>query len=796
MVTIRKPKNALKFSRPASWWGSTWREGLPTGNGTIGASVLGGACDDTIMINHSDLWWQGHVGVLQDVSDKLKDVRKKIGDGNPKSADDIMSNALITKGFRPQPAYPLPLCDFKVKMETEKAIKEYNRILNMENGEVGVTFKDGTTRYERSLFVSRAQGILVYEITKAGSKPIDVHFSLDMHDKFNARTPSAVSKLPDGINVKYENYFMYFSGRSDNSTEFGTVAFINHYGGSQTVDQNGITIKGADKILVLLKPFVETQREKAWKEAKTSLSAIKSTYDKLLKEHTPLHNKLFNSAELDLNADDRDVCADKLLDRAVDTGEMPLALLEKLWAYGRYLMITGTSPAGLPLAPYGLWCGDFKAQNSQITASGSMQSIYSHAMAGNLNDFLLSIFTYYESVISDLRKNATRLYGCRGIFVPSVIARGTGVLGSVESEVINFTGVAGWVSQLFYDYYRFTDDTKFLKTRALPFMKEAVMFYENFFKVQGDNMYESCPSYSPGTTPGNHTQNGETMSIARNSIIDFAIAKELLANLIEGSTIGAMNKSDIPKWKDMLERIPNYQVSSDNTINEYCDSSYHDNLACPSDAMFYPVYPGTEVSDAQSSIKKAFDVTLKKKFAQAKGSMTSPIIGRYANILARLGDGDTALDAITFMVRSMSMNNLVFAETDHRGMSSTKVENWASYTIEPNMSITNSIQEMALQSDSNSIKILPAMAEDMVKGSVSGLLTRKGVEITDLTWDMRKGNVVAKLKSRKATKVNISLPKGTKKVKPIGQEVVNLEEGTITDLNLPAGKVVTLDIKM
>ena len=118
MVSIRKPKNALVFAQPASWWGSTWREALPTGNGIIGAAVYGGAAEDTVMINHGDLWWQGHVGVLQDVSDKLKDVRKKVDEGNPAAAD-ILSDALIAKGYRPQPAYPLPLCNLKVKMKEQ-----------------------------------------------------------------------------------------------------------------------------------------------------------------------------------------------------------------------------------------------------------------------------------------------------------------------------------------------------------------------------------------------------------------------------------------------------------------------------------------------------------------------------------------------------------------------------------------------------------------------------------------------------------------------------------------------------
>ena len=798
MVNIRKAKNALRFSKPAGWWGSIWREGLPSGNGVIGASVLGGAADDVIMINHSDLWWQGSVGVLQDVADKLPTVRKKIEDGRPKEAEQMLANGLIQKGFRPKPAFPLPLCDFKVSVKNDKPSKEYARLLNMENGEVSVTYKDGTTRFERSMFVSRASDIICYELTKAGPKSIDVSFSLEQHDKFNTRTIDAVSTVPGGVNVKYENYFMYYSSRSDNSTDFGVVAFINHFGGTQTVTPTGINIKGAEKVLVVLKPFIETQRERAWKDIKAELPALaKKTYDKLLKEHAPLHSKLFNSAELDLHAEDRDEYTDKLLDDAFESGELPLALLEKLWAYGRYLFVSGASNSSRPLAPYGLWCGDYKAQDSSITASGSLQAMYGHALTGNLTDFLQSVFIYYESVIADLRKNASRLYGCRGIFVPSIMAHGTGVVGSVEPSVLHFTGAAGWVSQLFYDYYRFTDDKNFLKNRALPFMKEAAMFYENFFKVLGDTFYESMPSYSPGTTPLNHVVPGETMDVVRNATIDFAICRELLKNLIEGSEIAGANKAEILKWKDMLTRIPAYMLNSDDgTVREYCDPKFTDNPSSPSTALFYPCYPGTEYYNLSPEFKKAFEQTAKKKHISARSEFTSSELMCYANIYARQGDGDHALELMAGAVRGMTMNNLVFASTDWRGVGVGKVDTWAAYTIEPNMGLTGAVQELLVQSSGDTIALLPALPHSLSKGNIDGFLTRTGVEVVSLSWDMRKSFVVCKIKSRKAGKVNVQLPKGAKRYKQIGKETFDPETGLITGLDLPNGKVITLDIKL
>ena len=112
MALFKKSNNILKFRRPASLWGAMWREGLPTGNGNIGCSVYGGAGYDTIIINHNDLWWQGHTGVLPDVSDKIKTTKTALNNGNFAEAEKTLSKALMVKSYRPQLSYPLPLYKF------------------------------------------------------------------------------------------------------------------------------------------------------------------------------------------------------------------------------------------------------------------------------------------------------------------------------------------------------------------------------------------------------------------------------------------------------------------------------------------------------------------------------------------------------------------------------------------------------------------------------------------------------------------------------------------------------------
>ncbi|MDR1092895.1 MAG: glycoside hydrolase family 95 protein [Clostridiales bacterium] len=793
-MNIRKPKTALKFKRPSQWWSALYRGAIPAGNGKTGAAVYGGAGADTVLLTHGDLWWQGHGNVLPDVADKIKDVKRLLSENRLKDAEYILSNALVNKGYRPRAAVPLPVADFKITMPLSNAPREYMRVLNMENGEISVTYRDGSTKYERSLFVSREQDLICLEITKSGGKAVDVGFSLDVHDKTAVRMPAGVSKTPEGVTVKYEPFFAYYSARSDSGAEFGAVANIKYYGGMQEVKDNSIQIKGADRVLVLIKLFVESQREKEWKNLRALLTGIKLPYDKLLKEHSQLHARLFNSAELELEDQRRDWFVEDLLDDARENGASQ-ALIEKLWAYGRYLMISATDEKARPMAQYGLWCGDYAGVNSELRFDETLQTMYAHTFAGNLNEFSLAVFAALAPLHDDFKKNSARLFGTRGIMVPATVAPGGGLVGSVDPKVLHTTYYAAAVARLFYDYYLFTGDVKFLKNTALPFMKDAVLFYEEFFKVRDDGKYETVPSYSPDNTPASFVADNVEIGIAKNATVDFAAAKDLLKNIIAASETAHANKDEIPKWKDMLTRIPAYAVNEDGALSEYADAKLTDNYAARTLPHLYPAFPGNEFGEQECEMAKPALAAAKRKMSASLQTATSNSWARLANVFLRLSDVESAMELINNVVRVCVMDNLVTAENDWRGTGLGVQGGWAAYDLEGNLGLTNAVQEMLVQSTPKFVKILPALPESFARGSVSGLLTRAGAEV-DMEWDRKKGNMTLKLKCKRSNMIDVKLPAGVRKYKGPLSEAYNPETGLIRNLELPAGKTLTFEMKL
>lgn len=178
--------------------------------------------------------------------------------------------------------------------------------------------------------------------------------------------------------------------------------------------------------------------------------------------------------------------------------------MEKLYAYGRYLFLCSTSDEGtLPCHLIGLFNGTWKCFWAFYMYNVNFEMIYWQALSGNLPSFLRLALDYTEAMVPDFQENARKIFGCRGILINSVNTPESGLYKCMGPHILNWTGGAAWISQHFWDYYRFTGDKDYLRNHALPFLYEAALFYEDFAVENADGYYDLYPSVSPENTPGN-----------------------------------------------------------------------------------------------------------------------------------------------------------------------------------------------------------------------------------------------------------------------------------------------------
>lgn len=608
-------KYVLKLNYPASWWGGNWREALPSGNGKIGAAVYGGVHKETILLNHEDLWWQSKTPDLPDVSSELSEVQRLLLNEEPRTADRLLANALKEKGYAPQIACPLPLGDLEVQMATSQGFKNYSRYLNMETGEVTVEWEDADTRYIRELFVSRSDDLVVYRIKQQGPERIHAQISLDLHDRTDRRTTAGKpdSPLPDNLETYSEGNFIFYAASSDDGTDFGAVARV-HIRDGVLKHSDKIQVEDATEVTVYLEPFIKENRSDAWKRLASKLANVTDSYDQLLNRHMKEHSSLFLAMKLDLDAEDRERSNEELLLQAYK-GEAPKALVEKMWAFGRYLLISSSRDGGHPCPLLGLWCGEYKGFWAFNMVNENLQMIYWQALSGKMPELMLAVFDYCERMLDDFRLNAQRLYGCRGIYIPAPTVPDSGMLKHIAPHIIHWTGGAAWVAQLYYDYYLYTEDLDFLRKRALPFLRETALFYEDFFIMDENGYYLSCPSNSPENTPGNYRKQGKPgLATAINATMDFALAKEVLTHLIDGSETLNVYSEEVDQWKEMLARIPPYEINEDGAVKEWMHPFFTDNYHHRHQSHIYPLFPGIEVTkDSDPELFDAFVQAVKKR---------------------------------------------------------------------------------------------------------------------------------------------------------------------------------------
>ena len=494
-----------------------------------------------------------------------------------------------------------------------------------------------------------------------------------------------------------------------------------------------------------------------------------------------MHGELFGSAELDLGASSAEhaLSNEELLLSAYG-GSAPTALVEKLWSFGRYLLIASSRETGQPCPLLGLWHGDYRAFWSFVMLNENLQMCYWQALSGNMPRLLPAVFDYFEGMMDEFRENARKLYGCRGILIPAVTTPGEGLMQCLAPHIVAWTGGAGWLAQHYYDYYLCTRDREFLVSRALPFLREVALFYEDFLVPGDDGLYVSVPSVSPENTPGNWLPEGKSEGIRTtiNATMGFAIVRELLRNLIEGSRIAGVYAEEIGTWERMLARVPPYQVNADGAVSEWMHPLFEDNYHHRHQSHIYPLFPGVEVTEEQDpDLFQAFVTAIRKRLVIGLTSQTSWSLDHMACVYARMREAELAVECLDLISRSCVMNNLFTVHNDWRGMGVGMEMKHAPFQIDANMGWS------------------AAVPERWRRGRVTGLLCRGGA-LVDLEWDRERCFMAARLRAREAQTVTVTLPRGAREIAVRGGKHAGAAEARVEGLELPPGVEVHIEARL
>ena len=563
MKLINKNINVITMKYPSSWHKVLWREGLVSGNGKIGANVYGGTKRESMLINHSALWTGTECNPLPDISGSLTKTRQAMDNRDFNTANWILTNALTESGYNNERGYPLPLAELNMSFTGFTGFSDYLRAVNMETGEVSSQFREKDVWVKKDLFVSRKDDMILLRI-QADKPFLDAVFSLDVPTATDS-SDKTYQYVKEHSRTEIDSNIIIYKSLNTNKKPYGAAVKIESADGDIKNIENRINVNCASDILIKIKVFVNGCPDK------DKLKFENNSYEYYLNRHIPLHSALYHSAELNL-FENNDLSNEELMLKAY-SGKSPNELIEKLWRYGRYLFISGSSKDGFPFSMYGLWCGDYKAVWSHNMANENIQMMYWHTNIGNLEELNKALLDYYISRLDSFEECAKKLYGCNGIFIPAGTTPNMPLPCQLVPVIINWTGAAGWLAQHYYKYYSYTGDSEYLHSVVLPFMKAAADFYEDFIVFDKNGHIKIYPSVSPENSPLNfipkdNVDMAHPMTSAVNSTMDLAIIKELFTNLIELCVEHNIYGNKIKIWENIVNSIPEYSVNKDGAVKE------------------------------------------------------------------------------------------------------------------------------------------------------------------------------------------------------------------------------------
>jgi alpha-L-fucosidase 2 len=771
-----------------------WQDASPTGNGAIGAMLCGRICRDQILLNHEALYYPRARPELMDLSDQVPELRRLIDAGQYREAQELLPGVHAERGGPGEGSTSdftdpyQPFCDVLIGAATNGPFRHYRRGVDFASGRVWTEWEDDSGHHLRELFVSRATDTVWLRLHSSGPGGLSCRLAVnrDSAQPDDRREWASSGALePPTCSCQAVGNTLEFQGRFPGGYAFGAVAQLTLTGGAASIQGPELVIEQADEALLRVRLFVdkeptaalsqlhaELQAESAGfaatqAQAHAQLEAETQEFAAALAAHEALHRPLFERLRVEL--DDATAVAEEadtetpvqqrgneaLLLHAYEDAPST-RLVQTQYEFGRYLLICSSGTVGWPANLQGIWNGDAApAWNSDFHLDENVQMNYWQALPGSLAELALPLFHYLERFLDDYRANARKLYGCRGIYVP--IAQTThGV--ALPMVWTNWISAAGWLAQHFYDYYLFTGDQTFLRDRAIPWMREVALFYEDYLTPDAAGQLQFIPSMSPENVPS-----GTDMGlITINATMDVAVCRELLTNLCAGCQVLGMYADSVPHWQEMLHRLPAYEANADGALREWLHPRFADNYHHRHQSHLYPLFPGIAVTaETDLELFGACRTAVEKRLVVGLASQSGWSVAHMANIYARLGDGDRALQCLEILARGSTGPNLFTYHNDWRDMG-LSLSGWGRtppFQIDANLGLSAAVLEMLAFSRPGWIKLLPALPGRWRKGSVAGLAGRGQITV-DLSWDRDSGELTAQLTSQVDQQVRVVLPPG------------------------------------